>query len=436
MSRVARRISSSMSPPSECGGSTQAESPEWMPASSTCCMIPPIQTSSPSQIASTSTSIAFSRKRSRKIARAPPRLRAASASSAASRGAAARRRSARAAGSRAGRRRSTRSPSRGRRGRSSAARAAGSRRAGGAPSASSHECAVAYGGAFSPSSLSSAPKRPRSSARSIASGWVPSSGTPAALQAGGELERRLAAELDDHALGPLDLDDRQHVLERQRLEVQAVGGVVVGRHRLGVAVDHHRVAARLAHGHRGVHAAVVELDALADPVRARAEDHHARRSPRAISVAGAPCAAAAPRPSSSTASRPRTRRRTCRPRGRSALAARGPGRSARCASSASSRRYHGSMPVRARTSSVATPRREQLEDHVVALGRRRLDPLEQLLGRRRRPARASPARASASPSRTPGGTCARSPSPRRPTSCGSTARRRRPGTSRTRTAAT
>ena len=51
---------------------------------------------------------------------------------------------------------------------------------GAAASASSHECAVAYGGAFSPSSVSSAPKRPRSSARSIASGWVPSSGTPAA----------------------------------------------------------------------------------------------------------------------------------------------------------------------------------------------------------------------------------------------------------------
>ena len=56
---------SSMSPPSVCGGSTQAESPEWIPASSTCCMIPAIQTSSPSQRASTSTSIESSRKRSR-----------------------------------------------------------------------------------------------------------------------------------------------------------------------------------------------------------------------------------------------------------------------------------------------------------------------------------------------------------------------------------
>ena len=44
MPRVCARISSSISGPSECGGSTQALSPEWIPASSTCCMIPPIQT--------------------------------------------------------------------------------------------------------------------------------------------------------------------------------------------------------------------------------------------------------------------------------------------------------------------------------------------------------------------------------------------------------
>ena len=65
ISRVAARICSSISSPSECGGSTQALSPECTPASSTCCMIPPIQTSLPSQRASTSTSMASSRKRSR-----------------------------------------------------------------------------------------------------------------------------------------------------------------------------------------------------------------------------------------------------------------------------------------------------------------------------------------------------------------------------------
>src|SRR4029453_4385245 len=91
------------------------------------------------------------------------------------------------------------------------------------------------------------------------------------LEAVGELQRRLAAELDDHALGTLDLDDPEHVLERQRLEVQPVGGVVVGGDRLGVAVDHHRVATGLADGHRGVDAAVVELDALPDAVGAAPE---------------------------------------------------------------------------------------------------------------------------------------------------------------------
>ncbi len=95
-------------------------------------------------------------------------------------------------------------------------------------------------------------------------------------QPGRELQRRLTAELDDHALRALELDHTEHVLERERLEVEAVRGVVVGGDRLRVAVDHHRVAARLAHGHRGVHAAVVELDALPDPVRPRSEDHDAR----------------------------------------------------------------------------------------------------------------------------------------------------------------
>ena len=67
---------------------------------------------------------------------------------------------------------------------------------------------------------------------------------------------------------------RHHVLQGERLEVEAVGGVVVGRDGLRVAVDHHRLVAQLAQGEGGVHAAVVELDPLADAVGAGAEDHH------------------------------------------------------------------------------------------------------------------------------------------------------------------
>jgi hypothetical protein len=51
---------------------------------------------------------------------------------------------------------------------------------------------------------------------------------PGLLEVLRQAQRRLAAELDDHALGSLDRGDREHVLDGQRLEVEAVGGVVVG----------------------------------------------------------------------------------------------------------------------------------------------------------------------------------------------------------------
>ena len=123
---------------------------------------------------------------------------------------------------------------------------------------------------------SSAAKRLRSSARSIESGDVPRILTPALLQRERQLQRRLPAELHQArhlAAGrSLGLDHRHHVFERQRLEVQPVGGVVVGRHRLRVAVDHHRLEAFFAQREGRVTAAVVELDALADAVRSAAED--------------------------------------------------------------------------------------------------------------------------------------------------------------------
>ena len=112
-----------------------------------------------------------------------------------------------------------------------------------------------WAAAARPSFRSSSAKRSRSSARSMASGEVPRIGTPGPLERHRELERRLAPELDDHAQRPLPLDDVEDVLEGQRLEVEAVGGVVVGGHRLGVAVDHDGLDARLAEGEGGVHAA-------------------------------------------------------------------------------------------------------------------------------------------------------------------------------------
>jgi len=93
------------------------------------------------------------------------------------------------------------------------------------------------------------------------------------LQGHGQLQRRLAAELDDDAVGLLLLDDGHHVFESERLEVQPVRRVVVRADRLGVAVDHDRLDADLLERKGGMAAAVVELDALPDPVGSAAKDH-------------------------------------------------------------------------------------------------------------------------------------------------------------------
>ena len=100
------------------------------------------------------------------------------------------------------------------------------------------------------------------------------------LQRERQLQRRLAAELhearDVAAACRFAIDHRHDVFERQRLEIQPVGGVVVGRHRLRVAVDHHRLEPRVAQRERRVAAAVVELEPLPDAVRAAAENDDLR----------------------------------------------------------------------------------------------------------------------------------------------------------------
>ena len=100
------------------------------------------------------------------------------------------------------------------------------------------------------------------------------------LELVGQAQRGLAAEgahdAEDLAGGELGMVDLHDVFERQRFEVQPIGGVVVGRHGLRVAVDHNRLESGRADRHGGVDARVVELDALTDPVRSGAEDDHGR----------------------------------------------------------------------------------------------------------------------------------------------------------------
>ncbi len=91
-----------------------------------------------------------------------------------------------------------------------------------------------------------------------------------------QFQRRLAAVLHDaaeqRAAAFLAADQRDDVLRGQRLEIQPVGGVVVGADGFRIAVDHDGLEAGILQRIGGVDAAIVELDALADAVRPAAED--------------------------------------------------------------------------------------------------------------------------------------------------------------------
>ena len=91
-----------------------------------------------------------------------------------------------------------------------------------------------------------------------------------------QLQRRLAAELHDHpvqrAVFLFDAQNFQNMFQRQRFEIQAVRGVIIGRHGFGVAVHHDGFIARSRQRIAGVAAAIVKLNPLSDPVRATAKD--------------------------------------------------------------------------------------------------------------------------------------------------------------------
>lgn len=81
-----------------------------------------------------------------------------------------------------------------------------------------------------------------------------------------ELERRLPAKGHDDAIGCLRIDDIHDVLVGNGLEVEAVGGVVVGRNRLGIAVHHDCLVSERLECIACLDAAVIELDALTDAI--------------------------------------------------------------------------------------------------------------------------------------------------------------------------
>ena len=85
----------------------------------------------------------------------------------------------------------------------------------------------------------------------------------------------LPAELNDDSVRLQTVADVEDVFGGQRLEEENVRGVVVGRNRFRIRVDHDRLDAQFLQSERGLAAAVVELDALPDPVRAAAKNHDA-----------------------------------------------------------------------------------------------------------------------------------------------------------------
>ena len=88
-----------------------------------------------------------------------------------------------------------------------------------------------------------------------------------------QLKRSLAAKRHHDAVGALNIDDIHDVLVGERLKVQAVRGVIVGRDGLGVAVDHDGLKATGRQRIARMHAAVIELDTLANAVGASTQNH-------------------------------------------------------------------------------------------------------------------------------------------------------------------
>jgi hypothetical protein len=98
-------------------------------------------------------------------------------------------------------------------------------------------------------------------------------GNARCLQSIGEIERGLTTELNENALGFFLIVNVEHVLEGERLEIKFVARVVIGRNRFRIRVHHDRFKPELAERERRMHAAVIKLDSLADPIWPATQDH-------------------------------------------------------------------------------------------------------------------------------------------------------------------
>ena len=94
------------------------------------------------------------------------------------------------------------------------------------------------------------------------------------MQLHGQVVGNLTTHADDDATGLLQVHHVEHALQRELVEIEAVAHVIVGRHGLGVIVNHDRLIAQFASRVDGVHRTPVELHARADAIGTRAQHHH------------------------------------------------------------------------------------------------------------------------------------------------------------------
>ena len=90
---------------------------------------------------------------------------------------------------------------------------------------------------------------------------------------GGEVERRLAAEVGQDGVGTLLLDDCGEALNVEGLDISAIRGARVRHDGRGVGVDEDDLVSQRPQGLAGLRAGVVKLARLTDDDGARTDDH-------------------------------------------------------------------------------------------------------------------------------------------------------------------
>ena len=94
------------------------------------------------------------------------------------------------------------------------------------------------------------------------------------LEAHGQVDGRLPAELQHDPVSVLPFHDVQDIFRGDRFEVEPGRDIEIGRDRLWIVVYDDRVDPFLLEGERCVDAAVIELDPLSDPDRTPTDYHY------------------------------------------------------------------------------------------------------------------------------------------------------------------